>query len=126
MKGSTGPSALITFCRVSDLERTTRFYEGLLGAEMVLDQGPCRIFRVREGAYLGFCEGVDAPSPEGVIITFVADDVDAWYERLSAEGVAFEKTPSANPRFRIYHCFLRDPDGYLIEIQRFDDPAWSG
>jgi hypothetical protein len=24
----------------------------------------------------------------------------------------------------IYHCFLRDPNGYLIEIQRFLDPAW--
>jgi len=25
---------------------------------------------------------------------------------------------------RIYHCFLRDPNGYLLEIQRFLDPAW--
>ena len=26
----------------------------------------------------------------------------------------------------IYHCFLRDPNGYLIEIQRFLNPAWHG
>jgi catechol 2,3-dioxygenase-like lactoylglutathione lyase family enzyme len=47
--------------------------------------------------------------------------VDGWYEHLSARGVAFEKPPQINPQYRIYHCFLRDPDGYLIEIQRFLD-----
>ncbi|OQY24133.1 MAG: hypothetical protein DRJ03_06405 [Chloroflexi bacterium] len=31
-----------------------------------------------------------------------------------------------NPRYNIYHCFLRDPNGYLIEIQRFLDSAWKG
>ena len=39
-------------------------------------------------------------------------------------SVAFETPPSANAEYNIYHCFLRDPDGYQIEIQRFDSPSW--
>ncbi|MDA0653066.1 MAG: VOC family protein, partial [Proteobacteria bacterium] len=53
-----------------------------------------------------------------------SDDVDNWYERLKAKGVAIEAPPSENARFNIYHFFLRDPDGYKLEIQTFRDPAW--
>ena len=34
--------------------------------------------------------------------------------------------PALNPEYGIYHCFLRDPNGYLVEIQRFLDPSWAG
>jgi catechol 2,3-dioxygenase-like lactoylglutathione lyase family enzyme len=55
----------------------------------------------------------------------VRDDVDAYCEELTGRGVELEKPPTANERFSIYHAFLRDPDGYLIEVQRFDDPRWA-
>jgi hypothetical protein len=42
----------------------------------------------------------------------------------AARAAAFETPPRANPKYKIYHCFLRDPDGYQIEIQRFDNDAW--
>ena len=114
----------ITFCHTRNLDDTARFYEELLGLPMVLDQGGCRIYRAAHGAYLGFCQREDAAVPAGVILTLVTEDVDGWHERLKASGVAFEKTPTLNPDYRIYHCFLRDPNGYLIEIQRFEDPRW--
>jgi catechol 2,3-dioxygenase-like lactoylglutathione lyase family enzyme len=60
-----------------------------------------------------------------VIFTIVTQEVDAWYEFLSHKGVIFEKPPSYNPQYKIYHCFVRDPNGYLIEIQRFEDPRWE-
>ena len=53
------------------------------------------------------------------------DEVDQWHERLREQGISFEKVPTHNPQYNIYHCFLRDPNGYLLEIQRFDDPAWK-
>jgi catechol 2,3-dioxygenase-like lactoylglutathione lyase family enzyme len=115
----------ITFVRTADLERATRFYRETLGLELVLDQGGCRIFRASDGAYLGVCAHMGEPSPEGVVLTLVAEDVDAWYERLVASGVVFEKQPTHNDEFEIYHCFFRDPDGHLLEIQRFDDPLWD-
>jgi catechol 2,3-dioxygenase-like lactoylglutathione lyase family enzyme len=117
--------AQITFCYTADLARTARFYEEVLGLPLALDQGTCRIYEVAGGGFLGFCEHEDGASPEGVILTLVTDDVDGWHARLSQRGVNFEKEPAHNPKYRIYHCFLRDPNGYLIEIQRFDDPRWS-
>lgn len=117
--------AQITFCYTPDLAATARFYGGLLGLPLVLDQGPCRIYRVRAGAFLGFCERAGAPRPDGVILTLVCEDVDARCRLLAGRGVVFEKPPAHNERFRIYHCFFRDPNGYLLEIQRFDDPAWD-
>ncbi len=114
----------VTFCYSRDLEATAQFYERVLGLALSLDQGTCRIYRVAPTAHLGFCARQDAPRPDGVILTLVSDTVDTWYEQLSARGAVFEQPPAYNPRYNIYHCFLRDPNGYLIEIQRFDDPGW--
>ena len=59
-----------------------------------------------------------------MIVTLVTEDVDGWAAQLREAGVLFEKEPAFNPEFRIYHCFLRDPNGYLVEIQRFEDERW--
>jgi catechol 2,3-dioxygenase-like lactoylglutathione lyase family enzyme len=112
----------ITFLYTRDLAGTARFYEEVLGLKLVLDQGTCRIYRVSADGWLGFCQRADTPAqPQGVIFTIVTPDVDGWYNRLAAMGARFEKPPQDNPQYRIYHCFLRDPNGYLIEIQRFWD-----
>lgn len=116
--------AQITFCYTPDLEATARFYEEVLGLELALDQGVCRIYRVASGAFLGFCTRADAPRPESIILTFVTSDADEWYARLRARGVTCEQSPAYNTEFQIYHCFMRDPNGYRIEIQRFEDPRW--
>jgi hypothetical protein len=52
--------------------------------------------------------------------------VDGWCEQLRGHGVRLEKEPAYNPEYQIFHCFLRDPNGYLVEIQRFEDPRWEG
>jgi catechol 2,3-dioxygenase-like lactoylglutathione lyase family enzyme len=118
----------ITFLYTRDLAETARFYEEVMGLALKLDQGGCRIYQVSQDGYLGFCQRDDAPegsSPTAarhIILTLVAQDVDGWYDHLRENGVAFEKAPAVNPRYQIYHCFLRDPNGYLIEIQRFLHP----
>lgn len=114
----------ITFLQVDDLETTDAFYRETLGLELILDQGACRIYRVGEEAFLGFCDHRSGPSPEGVIVTLVRDDVDAFCAELREAGVEFESGPSDNEAFQIRQAFLRDPDGYLVEIQTFYDPEW--
>ncbi len=117
---------LVIFLYTRDLERSAAFYGDTLGLPLVLDQGGCRIFRIGRDAFLGVCRCSESRpcSPDGIIVTLVSADVDGWYQELLAKGVAFEAPPRANPTYSIYHCFLRDPDGYQVEIQRFDDPAW--
>ncbi|MCR9221214.1 MAG: VOC family protein [Alphaproteobacteria bacterium] len=117
----------VTFLYTADMARARAFYEEALGLDCVLVQeGGCRIYRTAPSAYLGLCTAREgrAAHPDGVILCLVVDDVDGWAARLEAKGIALEKAPQANPAFDIYHLFLRDPDGYLIEIQRFEDPAW--
>lgn len=116
----------ITFLYTRDLEATARFYEERLGLPLALDQGGCRIYRTAGEAYVGFCEREEAPEePQGIILTLVTPEVDGWYEMLRAQGIPFEKAPAFNPTYNIYHCFLRDPNGYLIEIQRFVEEDWD-
>jgi Glyoxalase/Bleomycin resistance protein/Dioxygenase superfamily len=52
----------------------------------------------------------------------VTNDVDGTYSALRAKGVAFEET--TNSTYKICNCFFRDPDGYLLEIQKFLSPDW--
>lgn len=74
---------------------------------------------------MGICERPGATATEGVIVTLVTDDVDGWHIRLTEQEVLCEKAPAYHSKYSIYQAFYRDPDGHLIEIQRFDDPAWS-
>lgn len=126
-----GVSAQITFLYTTDLARSAAFYGDVLGLDLALDQGGCRIYRLTSSAYVGVCErtaeeiqGRD-PGRRSVILTLVTQDVDLWYEELSRRGVVFDHPPRRNEHYRIYHTFLRDPNGYLIEIQRFDDGPWE-
>ncbi len=112
----------ITFFFTRDLEKTAAFYQDVIGLELARDQGDCRIFRAGERGFVGFCQrDLTMDTPHGVIFTLVTDDVDGWYYKLVEKGVTFENPPSLNPKYNIYHCFLHDPNGYLIEIQRFNE-----
>lgn len=116
----------ITFLYTRDLAATAHFYEELVGLQLALDQKDCRIYRIAEHGFLGFCQRQDAPAySDGVILTIITQQVDRWYRYLLDQGVSFEKEPEFNPRYQIYHCFLRDPNGYLVEIQRFENPEWD-
>jgi catechol 2,3-dioxygenase-like lactoylglutathione lyase family enzyme len=55
----------------------------------------------------------------------LAPVVDGWYETLRSRGATPEGPPIHSPIYRIYHFFVKDPNGYNVESQRFDDPEWS-
>lgn len=116
----SGFDAQITFLHVADLASSAAFYGGVLGLELVRDQGACLVYRVVGQSYLGLCSHRSA-DPGGTIVTLVTDDVDGWAARLVDAGYEVEG-PAANARFALYHLFVRDPDGHLVEIQRFDEP----
>ena len=114
----------ITFLRVSDLKHSHRFYFDVMGLEMVVDQGGCRIYRLTDSAFLGICERQE-PIGSNVIVTIVGDDVDGWYRRLTEAGVETDGQPRDNEEYRIYQFFAKDPDGHLLEFQRFWDDDWK-
>lgn len=114
----------VTFLYTQNLAETARFYEQTLGLPLVLDQGSCRIYAAAPNVFLGFCQQDEAPHPQGVIFTFVTQNVDGWHDYLQTQNVPIEKPPTLNEIYKIYHIFVRDPNGYLLEFQRFLDPSW--
>jgi len=114
---------LITFLHADDLEKTRYFYTNILELPLVRDQGTCLIFCVNEKAYLGFCQHIEKlPLERNIILTLVSDDVDEWYKELVVKKCELLSSPKHNNKYQIYHFFLKDPDGYWIEIQKFDQP----
>lgn len=116
--------SVITFCYTKDMEKTHQFYTGVLRLPMVLDQGGCRIYRVAGTGYLGFCSKKVPHLCDDVTITLVTDDVDFWFEEVRKSGCEVVKPPASTPEYNIYNCFVKDPSGYTLEIQRFEDPQW--
>jgi catechol 2,3-dioxygenase-like lactoylglutathione lyase family enzyme len=116
----------ITFLYTDDLAQTAHFYERTIGLQLKLDQGACKIYQVSGDGYLGFCRqpdgGESKSDPPRVILTIVTDNVDEWYSYLGNQNAHLEKQPAVNPEFDIYHFFVRDPNGYLLEIQQFLHP----
>jgi len=116
---------LVTFLPVHDLDRAVLFYEDVLGLELVLNQGDCRIYRVAGEAFIGVCTRRTPGSSDGVMVTLVTDDVDGWHTRLLDANVQCDHPPSRNDAYDLHHAFYRDPDGHIIEVQTFLDPTWS-
>lgn len=117
------PTAQVTFLPTADLDATTAFYEGVLGLRLARDQGLCRVYATGAGAFVGFCDrGYAIPVEYRVVVTLLVDDVHAAYAAVVAAGGASERAPAHSEQFRCTSCFFRDPNGYLVELQRFDEP----
>ncbi len=115
----------ITFIYVSNLANSHRFYVENLGFELLVDQGDCRIYQTSSHGYLGLCERpelVDAPG--SFLLTLVTPKVEEELERFAHAGVRIDTPAQVNERYAITQGFVRDPDGYRIEIQRFHDANW--
>ena len=66
----------------------------------------------------------EAPQQPGLIFAIVTPDVDEWHRHLVAKEVPIVKPPTLYEEYGIYHMFVRDPAGYLIEIEQFRQPDW--
>jgi catechol 2,3-dioxygenase-like lactoylglutathione lyase family enzyme len=113
----------ITFLYANDLAQTAQFYEETIGLTLKRNQDTCRIYQVSKDGYLGFCQrehaGQPPSDPPHVIMTIVTHSVDEWHSYCQERNIQPERKPATNPKFDIYHFFLRDPNGYLLEIQQF-------
>jgi len=107
----------LTFFRTTRLEEVSKFYLEDVGMSLWLDQGACRIFK-SGNLLLGFCLREESET-EGIITFFydTREEVDAMYHKFSRTA---EKAPRYNPDYDIYHFFCRDPEGRIIEFQRFE------
>jgi len=110
----------ITWVYTDNLEQTSNFYEKGLDLELVNDEGTARIFQVSSTAQIGVCVAFEdrVIEPKGGMITLVTNDVDSWFARLTKKGIVLSNSPHILEKFNIYTFFLKDPNGYVIEIQQ--------
>jgi len=118
------PNSGITFLKTNDLVKTEIFYTQVMRFRLALDQGKCKIFEVCPNCYFGFCLTDGSTGSEEVILTVEMDDVDGFCQYLDDNNIQIEVRPILNEYYKIYQMFIRDPNGYTIEIQRFLDPQW--
>ncbi|MFW5488636.1 MAG: VOC family protein [Desulfovibrio sp.] len=80
--------------------------------------GECRI----ELGLLRGCAKTPVYSGQGVIFGLEVEDVDAEYERLSAEGVTFVQSPQDNP-WGDRSCICIDPAGMAVYLYLPIEPS---
>ncbi len=114
---------LITFLYYDDLKKAEDFYRDVMRLQLVTDQGWAKIFKVVERAHVGLVDGnmgYHKASPiKPVMITVVVHDVDQWYEHLQKLGVKTLTEPKDYKELGLRMFLLEDPEGYIIEIQKF-------
>jgi catechol 2,3-dioxygenase-like lactoylglutathione lyase family enzyme len=118
---------LLTHFVVSDdVERSRRFYTDVLGGEAVLS-GPPAIVALANG-WIVINDGggptddkptvtLETPADPNRVASFLnirVADIHAVYEQWSARGAEFLTAPI--DRGAEIRCYMRDPDGHLIEV----------
>ena len=111
---------------VRDVDRSREFYRKVLGAEVIRERQPA-ILRFRNSYIVLNTEGgptddkptVQARAPHdsstlSSAMNIRVTDIHAVYEEWRSRGGEF-LTPPKDHELEI-RCYLRDPDGYLIEV----------
>ena len=119
---------LLTYFVVSsDVDRSRRFYTQVLGGEAVLEGGEFSIVALANGWVTISVGGGPTDDKPTVTLGPPADpdhassflnirvaDIAATYKQWSARGAQF-LTPPIDRGGEI-RCYMRDPDGHLIEV----------
>ena len=121
----TMPALIHTCYRIGDIDRSVAFYTALGFEErrrMPIRDEAINVFMGLPGdedrLELTYNFGVDSyelgTGYNHIAVT--ADDLDATLERLAGEGIEPEKPPYTVREGGSRLCFVRDPDGYRIEL----------
>jgi catechol 2,3-dioxygenase-like lactoylglutathione lyase family enzyme len=110
----------------SDVERSRRFYTEVLGGEALLE-GELSIVALANGWVTIGTGGGPTDDKPGVTLAPPSDpdhassfmnirvaDIAAVYEEWSSRGAEFLTPPI--DRGQEIRCYMRDPDGHLIEV----------
>ena len=123
----TGHELAITFFYYRDLQAAMRFYEGVLGLPLVIDQGWSKIYRICPGAHVGLVDEAKGmnkwAADKPVQLCIRVPDVDAWYAYAQTEALDGLSPLFENNDIGIRAFVFRDPEGYQIEIQTATRPG---
>jgi catechol 2,3-dioxygenase-like lactoylglutathione lyase family enzyme len=114
------------FITVRSVARSRAFYSEVLGGQVVLEENPC-IVKLANSWVLMNPGGPPTPDkPDISVVNYESGntvssfmnlrvaDIDACYAQWKAKGAEFVTPPI--DRGAEIRCYMRDPDGYLIEV----------
>jgi catechol 2,3-dioxygenase-like lactoylglutathione lyase family enzyme len=114
------------FLTVRSVARSRAFYRDVLGGEVVLEENPCMIKLANSWLIMNPGGGPTPDKPNISLVNYEPDDtvssfmnlrvadISACYRDWSAKGAEFVTPPI--DRGSETRCYIRDPDGYLIEV----------
>ncbi len=117
---------LTHFLTVQDVERSRAFYADVLGGQILLERDPCIIKLANAWVTLNVGGGPTEDKPDVILAPPVdpkkasnfmnirVADIKAQYGEWRSKGATF-LTPPIDRGGEI-RCYMRDPDGYLIEV----------
>jgi predicted enzyme related to lactoylglutathione lyase len=128
------------FITVTDIERSARFYERVFGAEILSLGDPGGAPGYLRLANLWMIVNVGGgptpdkpktflrvpPDPDAVssFLNFRVADIQACYELWKSRGAEFITPPIK--KYGETRCYIRDPDGYIIEVGQSDPNVTYG
>jgi catechol 2,3-dioxygenase-like lactoylglutathione lyase family enzyme len=128
---------LAHFIVSADVERSRRFYTEVLGGKVVFDGDVTYVALANSWIIINVGGGPTDDKPTVVLETppdpnrtssflnIRVKDIASVYADWSARGAEF-LTPPKQHAYEI-RCYIRDPDGHLIEVGQTTDPDgdWS-
>lgn len=122
------------FLTVKDQARSQEFYVGILGGKVVKPENPCYIKLENSWIILNSGGGPTPDKPEVVLETPLnvnrvssflnlrVADIRECYKKWSSKGAPFLTEPLDNHGHE-WRCYMRDPDGYLIEVAQYSQTS---
>ena len=118
------------FLTVKDQAKSSQFYVRVLGGKLVQKENPCYVKLANSWIILNSGGGPTPDKPEVILETpqdlnrvnsflnLRVADIWACYRQWKAKGAQFLTEPLDNCGEEL-RCYMRDPDGYLIEVGQY-------
>ena len=125
------------FITVADIDRSADFYERVFGARVLSrgdSKGASGHIRIANTWLIVNVGGGPTPDKPSITLRVPADpdtvnsflnirvaDIQACYALWKSRGAEFLTEPIA--KYGEIRCYIRDPDGYIIEVGQSTDPT---
>jgi len=120
--------SIAQFLTVADIERSARYYEKVFGARILtLGDGNAPAYLLLANIWMILNVGggptpdkptvtLSVPNPDKInsFMNFRVADIQACYKLWKSRGAEFITEPI--PKYGEIRCYIRDPDGYIIEV----------
>jgi catechol 2,3-dioxygenase-like lactoylglutathione lyase family enzyme len=125
--------SIAQFLTVADIERSARYYEKVFGARILsLGDGNAPAYLQLANIWMILNVGGGPTADKPTVTLSVPDpnhinsfmnlrvaDIQACYELWTSRGAEFLTKPI--PKYGEIRCYIRDPDGYIIEVGQSTD-----